>query len=60
MFFVKCLCYICRFSEPFVLHVFRDVSLTQLVTALLCEMSKLMKEEAVERVRVEFTRSIFC
>jgi len=35
-----------------VLHVFRDVNLMQLNAAFLYEMSKLMKEEALERVSV--------
>ena len=32
--------------------VFRDVALAQLTAAFLYEMSKLMKEEAVERVNL--------
>jgi len=35
-----------------VLTVFRDVSLAQLTAAFLYEMSKLMTEEAVERVNL--------
>ena len=34
------------------LHVFRDVTLTQLNAAFLYEMSKLMTEDAIERVNL--------
>jgi len=40
-----------------VLLVFQDVTLAQLNASFLYEMSKLMKEEAVERVN--FTRVLF-
>ena len=39
------------------LLVFQDVTLAQLNASFLYEMSKLMKEEAVERVN--FTRVLF-
>jgi len=49
-----------RFGDPIVLHVFRDVTLPQLNAALLYEMSKLMKEEAVERVCLKMTLFAAC
>jgi len=41
-----------RFGDPFVINVFRDVTLTQLIAAFLYEMSKMLKDEAVERVNL--------
>ena len=41
-----------RFGDPFVINVFRDVTLTQLIAAFLYEMSELLKDEAIERVNL--------
>ena len=40
----------CRFGDPLVLYIFRDVTLTQLVTAFLYEMGQLMRVEALDKV----------
>jgi len=47
----------CRFGDPLVLNVFRDVSLAQLTAMFLYEMSKLLTEDSVERVNLKYLLS---
>jgi len=54
----SCIVLWCRLRDPFVLKVFRDVSHAQLNAALLYEMTRLMKDEAVERVKT--LQQLYC